>query len=167
MSRARSDTPATPGAGTRWSRSSVRVWMVNGPLPTGWTAKPGDAAVTASLGTTPKVGWPRIAGSEDSGWSSSMWTTSAAGVVTPDRLSLLPSTFTARKPVMLSSWAAAGDDDPFLAIRSRVYFTSAEVMLRKLANVAPARRVKSHLRWSALAFQLTASAGWTASVSGS
>ena len=157
----------TPGAGTRWITSSVRPRIRNGPLPTGSTAKLGAWASTASRGTIPKAGLPRMAGSADCDCSRTMDTTLADGVVIPVSSSALPSTLNALKPAMASSWAAAGDDVPFRAMRSSVYFTSAEVRARPLANVASLRRVNCQLVWSGLAVHRSAMAGTTTDVAGS
>ncbi len=158
---------STPGAGTRRTTSSVRLLIRNGPLPTGASAKLGAAASTASRGTMPKAGWPRMAGSEAWPWSRAIEATLAAGVVTPASSSDFPSRLNARKPATTSSRAAAGDELPLRAIRSSVYFTSAAFTARPLANVAPGRRVNCQLAWSGLDVQLAAMAGTTTEVAAS
>ena len=157
----------TPGAGTSCSRLSVRDPIMNGPLPTGWMAKLGVWASTASLGTIPKLGFPRMAGSDDCGSSRSKCTIWGDGVVMPTRLGASPSLLKSLNPVIPDNGDAAGEDDPFRVIRSNVKRTSSDVISLPLENLPPGRRVKSQWRWSGLATQLAAAAGSTAEVAGS
>ena len=112
----------------------------------------------------PNTGLPKTAGSDDSGWSRSTWTTFGAGATTPASSGAVPSTLKARKPVTGSSWSATGEVEPLRAMRSSEYFTSGEVTGRPLANAAPARSVKSQCCWSGVDFQLAARPGRTFSV---
>ena len=108
-----------------------------------------------------------MAGSDAWPSSRAMATTLGAGVVTPASSSDLPSRLKALNPATASNCAAAGDDEPFRAMRSSVYFTSADVRSRPLANLAPGRRLNDQLVWSGLAVQLPAMAGTTTDVAAS
>jgi hypothetical protein len=58
-----------PGAGMSRRTSALRERIMNGPLPTGSSAKrgAGGGASTASLGTIPNDGDPRTAANDESG----------------------------------------------------------------------------------------------------
>ena len=108
-----------------------------------------------------------MAGSAAWDWSRTITTCESDGVVIPLSSSALPSRLNALNPAMASSWEAAGDDEPFRAMRSKEYFTSTEETARPLANLASGRSLNSHRVWSGLDVQLAAMAGTTADVAAS